>query len=171
MRAFLSLVAIAIFFLLISCSPSETSPTAASSGKQDGTIQSTDVTHRTFDTRGVVTNACIPERVTYDGVLKLTIKVKEQGNGSTSRLIESDIKAKGVGSVSGDAYEIMSSSGSVNAYEVGPPFPREFTSFTERKLVSKGSSANAWVTFKTVTTWDENGVLIGQETTSTTDCK
>jgi len=171
MRAFLSLVAIAIFFLLISCSSSETSPTAASPGKQDGTVQSTDVSHRTFTTRGVVSNACLPERVTYDGVLKLTVKVKVQGNGTSSRLIESDIKAKGIGSVSGDGYEIMSSSGSENLYEVGPPFPREFTSFTERKLVSKGSSANAWVTFKTVTTWDENGTLVSQETTSTTDCK
>lgn len=171
MRAFLSLLAIAIFFFLISCSSGDASPTGTTGGKSDGTVQTTQVSHRTFDTRGVVINACLPERVSYTGVLKLTIKVKSQGNGTTSRLIESDIKAKGVGSVSGDEYEIMSSSGSENTFEVGPPYPREFTSFTLRKLVSKGSSANAWVTFKTVTRWDETGTLIDQETTSTTDCR
>jgi len=171
MRAFLAVLAVVLFFVLISCSSAESSPTAASGGKDNASIQSTDITHLSFPTTGVVSNSCLSEAVDYSGTVKLTIKSKELGNGSTSLQIRSDIKAKGTGRVTGNDYEVMSTSGSTSEYEMGPPYPRVSTFSIQRKLVSKGSDENAWITFVQTITVDASGAVTDVSVESSTECK
>lgn len=171
MRAFLAVLAVVLFFVLISCSSSDASPTAAAGGKDNASIQATDVTHLTFNAGGLVNNPCVGEIVDYTGTVKLTFKSKALGNGSTSSEIRSDIKAKGVGRSSGIHYEVMSTGGSVSEFEVGPPFPKVFTFSQERKLVSKGSADNAWIIFTSTLTYDASGALIDVDVESSTECK
>ena len=171
MRAFLAVLAVVLFFVLISCSSTEASPTSTSGGKDNGSIQSTTVTHSTFESVGTVFNSCSSELVDYDGRLKLTIKSKDQGNGSTSVQITTDIKAKGTGRTTGTEYEVISSTGSSNTFDMGPPFPREFSFDQERKLVSKGSSDNAVITFSISASYNENGTLTDFSVDSSTECK
>ena len=171
MRAFLAVLAVVLFFVLISCSSSESSPTAVSGGKDNASIQSTDVSHLTYDAGGVVRNSCVGELVDYTGTVKLTFKSKELGNGSTSSEIRSDIKAKGVGRSTGIDYEVMSTGGSVSEYEVGQPFPKVFTFSQERKLVSKGSADNAWIIFTSTLTYDASGQLTDVDVESSTECR
>lgn len=171
MRAFLSVLAVVLFFVLISCSSTETSPVSASQGKDNASIQATSVSHSTFPTSGFASNTCLSELVDYAGTVKLTIKEKEQGNGETSYAIRSDIKAKGTGRVTGDDYEVISTSGSTTEYEVGPPYPRVVTINSDRKLVSKGSNENAWISFNLALTYDASGTLTDVNVTSSTECR
>ncbi len=171
MRAFLAVLAVVLFFVLISCSPSESSPVSTTGGKDEAGIQSTSVTHLSFPANGVADNSCIGETVDYSGTVKLTFKRKDQGNGSSSFAIRSDIKAKGTGRDTGDEYEVMSTSGSSTEYEVGPPFPRVVQFNSERKLVSKGSTENAWITFTSTLTYDADGDLTDVDISSSTECR
>ena len=174
MRAFLALLAVVAFFVLVSCSDAGHGPSTVApseSVKTSGQISATSVSNAKSDITGLVYNACTSELVSFTGTIHSKFKSKSKANGSFEISPDFSTKGRGVGLTSGDDYEVIVGSSLGVTYEVGPPFPVVRDIALERKMISHGSTDNATFILTIHTEIDANGSVTLSEFDFSTECR
>jgi len=190
MKGWLTLLALLLFFLLISCNSAETvavddqqgateqivpdnarAVSPARAGKASEGQQATEVTHFRNTVTGLLYNTCLGELVDYQGTIEATSRSKSWKDGFQELLVDIDIHGKGTGRTSQDKYVIKSGTTTQVSYVLGPPYPVSRTITIERNLISNGKSDNAYLTTTLQTEIDADGHVTFSKITSTTECR
>ena len=171
MKGLLTLLALVVFFALISCSSEDPVSTHEGDAKGAPTVQSTTVDNNQNDIAGVIYNSCGAELVRFEGKLKSTTKTKVKKDDYREVTFSFDTHGKGIGLTSGDSYVYKSGSSTDFVYEIGPPYPQEREIKIERMLVRNGSNEELTSTLTITTVFDENGDITFSEFDFSAECK
>jgi hypothetical protein len=183
MKGLLTILALLVFFLLISCNSAEPVGTERSNDGRT-TIESTSgsskvvegdqsavVTNSKTTVKGVLFNSCLSELIDYTGVIHTTSKVKHWNGGFQELFFDIDIQGSGTGRRSGTDYVVRSGTTNSSSFIVGPPYPVSRTITIERALISKGSAENVYVVLQIKTEVDASGKVVLHSVTSSTQCR
>ncbi len=174
MRAFLAILAVVAFFLIVSCSDTRHNPNTTAPSetfKSSGEISVTTVSNSKSDVTGLVFNTCTSELVSFSGTVHSKFKTKSKNNGYYEVSSEFNTKASGTGFTSGDKYEVLTGSSASTTFEAGPPFPVVRDIILERTMISQGNADNATFLISIHIEVDADGNTVADEFSFETECK